>query len=314
MDNFCAMALRILDWIDHTDVPPMPFIGQASGRVYNPPAPQISIALATQGNWKPLRVGNRPHEIPEGHVSIHSVHFGNFGRAPKYPRLAWCLFLDLSGVRGFEELHKSPFASAVQVTQIDRLIDAYACLNERCTFFFGGERRYPAGKFAWPAKANMQLDRSSVIFFKSALLELLACVLREGEQAGKAVGRFPPALQRALECISLRYGDPALDLNDLAGQAGLQQDHFGRVFRRHLGTTPMRYLQDVRIEKSCFLLTHTRLTVQEIAFEVGFNDPYYFSRLFHRRVGETPSMHRRGKQQTVNGGAKSWGEAGGGIS
>lgn len=292
MDNFCMMAARLLDWIDRTAVPPLPWVGTARGRVWNPPARHMEIIFAIKNDWNDLRIGDRPHAVRQGEVGIHSVHHGNYGEPPEEERIAWGLFLDLSKVTGFDDLQKTPFAAAVRVTEPDRLERAFACLQGRCTTLFGGNFGYPTGKMAYPANAGVILAKSSQMFVKAALLELMTCILQEGERAGKSAPALPETLAKGLEFISLHYADSDIYLDTIAAAADLSEDHFGRIFRRHIGCSPMQYLQEFRIEKSRFLLSNTDLFVEEVARSVGFRDQFYFSRLFQRKTGQSPTAFR----------------------
>ncbi len=81
-------------------------------------------------------------------------------------------------------------------------------------------------------------------------------------------------------------------LGELAAAAGLSRFHFLRRFKRATGTTPWRYLTDLRLAKARSLLADPAMSVREAAAAAGFADPAYFSRLFRRRTGTTPSAYR----------------------
>lgn len=87
-------------------------------------------------------------------------------------------------------------------------------------------------------------------------------------------------------------------LPGLARRSGFSAQHLNRLFRKHLGVTPLQYLARVRMERAAELLRDGRLTVAEIARRVGVPDPYYFSRLFHNHHGKSPTQFRQ--QATVD--------------
>ncbi len=68
-----------------------------------------------------------------------------------------------------------------------------------------------------------------------------------------------------------------------------------KLFRRELGTTPIQYRQEKKIACARYLLCSTSLTVKEIAFKLGYCDPFYFSNEFRRMTGSSPSEVRREK-------------------
>jgi len=68
--------------------------------------------------------------------------------------------------------------------------------------------------------------------------------------------------------------------------------YFNQVFRKTFGVPPMRYLEQQRLRRAKELIAGTDRTMTEIAFEVGYSDPYYFSRAFRRLTGMPPSVYR----------------------
>lgn len=87
-------------------------------------------------------------------------------------------------------------------------------------------------------------------------------------------------------------------LEDLCRFTGFSPARCNAVFKQHTGMTPIAYLQELRIQNAMQLFETTDLRVNQICQKVGIEDPYYFSRLFHKRTGLSPSEWRRqGKKQ-----------------
>jgi len=84
-----------------------------------------------------------------------------------------------------------------------------------------------------------------------------------------------------------------IDLSSLSGVLAVSPDHLGRVFKRHMGTTPHQFLIDLRLEAAEGLLAETDLTVTQIAWRVGFASPSHFVTTFRARTGTTPLEFRR---------------------
>jgi len=82
-------------------------------------------------------------------------------------------------------------------------------------------------------------------------------------------------------------------LDRLAAQAGLSKFHFQRLFKNSIGVSPSRYLINMRMNNARRLLRETKLSVMDIALEVGYADPSHFARLFRREIGLSPSDYRR---------------------
>ncbi|MBN1488103.1 MAG: substrate-binding domain-containing protein [Anaerolineae bacterium] len=80
---------------------------------------------------------------------------------------------------------------------------------------------------------------------------------------------------------------------ELAQSVALSEDYLTFCFRKELGITPVTYLNRFRINQAQELLTQTHKSITEIAFEVGFSDSSYFSRIFRREVGMSPTAYRQ---------------------
>ena len=78
----------------------------------------------------------------------------------------------------------------------------------------------------------------------------------------------------------------------IAIQVNMSYSWFRRIFRQYTGFSPANYIQELKIQKSKELLTNTMLTSQEIAFEVGFDNPDYFCTAFKKKTGSTPIKYR----------------------
>ena len=83
-----------------------------------------------------------------------------------------------------------------------------------------------------------------------------------------------------------------LRLEDFAKEAGMSVSHFSERFRTQTGQSPMAYFIHLRMRLACRLLDLSRKPVKTIALEVGYRDPYYFSRLFKKSMGHSPEKYR----------------------
>ncbi|HEY3757516.1 MAG TPA: AraC family transcriptional regulator [Opitutaceae bacterium] len=81
-------------------------------------------------------------------------------------------------------------------------------------------------------------------------------------------------------------------LSELATAAGVSVAHYSALFRRQAGFSPIDFLIRLRVRHACRLLDSTTLPVSEIARQVGYDDPYYFSRIFCRVMGAGPRAYR----------------------
>ncbi|MFT3783845.1 MAG: helix-turn-helix domain-containing protein [Nibricoccus sp.] len=81
-------------------------------------------------------------------------------------------------------------------------------------------------------------------------------------------------------------------LEEIAAAANLSVPHFSELFRRQTGYAPIDYLIRQRIQRACLLLDTTEHPIGDIATQVGYNDPYYFTRSFRRVMGCSPRAYR----------------------
>lgn len=90
-----------------------------------------------------------------------------------------------------------------------------------------------------------------------------------------------------------KHLNEAIELEKLAEISCLSKDHFIRLFKKELGTTPLQYINQKKIEKAQLLLITEELAVKEIAFQLAFDDYSYFNRLLKKTTGVTPQEYRR---------------------
>lgn len=84
-----------------------------------------------------------------------------------------------------------------------------------------------------------------------------------------------------------------LTLNDFAAYSHLSVSHFSSLFRERTGFSPVEYFNHLKIQHSCQALAFTTKAIKEIADELSFSDQYYFSRMFSRFMGISPSEYRQ---------------------
>ncbi len=101
----------------------------------------------------------------------------------------------------------------------------------------------------------------------------------------------PDALRRAIEWIGAA-GHERTDLPTLAREAGVSPAQLVKLFKRHLGTTPLRHVWTERTRRGVQLLRETGLSVAEVADRCGFQSPFHFSRWVRSLHGAPPRTVR----------------------
>ena len=105
-------------------------------------------------------------------------------------------------------------------------------------------------------------------------------------------GQYQGLIRQANEFIEQHFADPNLSLNEMATLVNLSASHFSVVFSQETGHTFKEYLTGIRISKAKELLRMTGLRSADIAYQVGYNDPHYFSSVFKKHTGLSPNEFR----------------------
>lgn len=100
------------------------------------------------------------------------------------------------------------------------------------------------------------------------------------------------AVARVQHYIEQHYGED-LSVEILAAVASQSESTFQRGFKRELGTTPMHYLMEVRVEKAKLMLRRSNVSLTDISDSCGFGSSAHLSAVFKKHTGVTPSEYRR---------------------
>lgn len=128
--------------------------------------------------------------------------------------------------------------------------------------------------------------------FLSAALEGAAFSSVPSETSEHALSSMNNNIERAASYIHNNFSSE-ISIDDLAAIAGFEQRQFFRAFREKFGTSPNKYINELRISKAKTLLANTNMTIAETAEHCGFNTEHYFSRVFKAHEGITPNEYRK---------------------
>lgn len=125
---------------------------------------------------------------------------------------------------------------------------------------------------------------------------LIRIICRALELRDKTVSnRYGDVVNEVIRYIEENYSDEELSLNVLASHVNFSPNHLSMVFSQQMGQTFIRYLTTYRMNKAKELLRCTGKRSSIISMEVGYKDPHYFSYLFKKTQGMTPTQYRGGK-------------------
>lgn len=147
--------------------------------------------------------------------------------------------------------------------------------------------------FIYTSFTNMirNFHRSERIkFSNSDLLELLYNIANS--LGGFCPDKYSELITPVLTYINANY-NKKITVSSLAEKTNYSKSRFLHIFSFVTGTTPIKYQNDLRLKIACEFLQSSNLTVQNIAFSLGFNDPLYFSRLFKKKYNISPENFRK---------------------
>lgn len=131
---------------------------------------------------------------------------------------------------------------------------------------------------------------------RSLFLQMVYDILEQLQTSGYQTTTTDLVTQ-AIRYIHEHYELP-LTIDSLAATLECSPRHLARLFRNSdIGQSPSDYLIQFRMNKASELLIHTELTLQDIAINVGYQDGYYFSRMFKKYMGLSPIRYRQNHRQ-----------------
>ncbi len=107
-----------------------------------------------------------------------------------------------------------------------------------------------------------------------------------------ATNRYKEIVDEAVKYIEENFADENLSLNLLASHVNVSPNHLSTIFSQQTGQTFIKYLTEYRMNKAKEMLKCTSMRSSEISEAVGYKDPHYFSYMFKKTVGTTPTNYR----------------------
>lgn len=133
------------------------------------------------------------------------------------------------------------------------------------------------------------IDSGSVNDLKKILYEYLISEMQEN--ASKKESTHHGVITKAMAFIEENYSNN-ISLNDVAEAINMSYFYFSRLFKESTGKSFSDYLTEFRIDKSIELMKDDELSIKQISYDIGYNDPNYFSKIFKKLKGITPTDYR----------------------
>lgn len=238
----------------------------ANGR-YGPRVQEdIQLVLLHSGEMS-IEIDDEVHEITPGSVVLlkpgHHELFTFWGKGETWHRWISIHIEDLSETEKdyFEEL---PLCQRIS-EEMNRLTDLMLSVQ-----------------YAHPSESDLlrSLGMSAILLYVSEMSRT------------RALEEIHPSILTAKSLIHSTYYEE-ITLTMLAEHAGVSPEHLVRLFRMSEKTTPIKYLWHYRVLKAVEYLTHTGLSITEIAIRCGFKSTFHFARMVKKQMGKTPTEVRQ---------------------
>jgi transcriptional regulator GlxA family with amidase domain len=131
---------------------------------------------------------------------------------------------------------------------------------------------------------------ANLLELSRTLIEVLT--LTCPQHGGGRPGGDQQRIETAMNDMRATLNHPR-SLHGYARRANLSDSQFSHLFQKHVGTSPMNYLNELRMQRASELLTNTDWPIKRIAHQLGYEDALYFSKAFRKNTGHSPSQHRK---------------------
>lgn len=174
-------------------------------------------------------------------------------------------------------------------SEVEKILDG-CFLSPLPSLWNAGSSDEAALGFGSMLEAYARADELRDVSLSSALMRILVAL----SSAVRAKNGERP-LSRSMTYINSKYTED-ISVGELAEMEGLSVSRYNVLFRSINGISPIKYIISLRIKHACTLLSSTDLAVNEIGAAVGYEDNHFFSKLFKKYVGISPTAYRNGKR------------------
>lgn len=131
---------------------------------------------------------------------------------------------------------------------------------------------------------------------QSLFLELMHWVMTHIRQNPKSDSRA--AMDRTKSYIEAHFRE-SMTIEQLARMAEISPKYYVSLFKKTYGKTAIDYLTEVRVNMAKQLMLQTDVRLKDVAYQVGYNDEFYFSRMFKKEVGVSPTEYLKNRRQRI---------------
>ena len=138
-------------------------------------------------------------------------------------------------------------------------------------------------------KCSWGYEEMLTVLFRELMMTMRR---RMTENAPRIAGFIQDEMDRAKDYFEQHYNEE-ISIEQYAASRSMSTSWFNRSFRSALGTSPMKFILEIRVRNAQTLLETTDYSINNIASIVGYDNPMYFSRLFRKTKGVSPARYRK---------------------
>ena len=225
-----------------------------------------------------IHIGSYVYELHANHYFVIPAHEAHaYWASERYP---WSIYwIHFGG--GRSSLFKEFFGEVTPISQStkSRIDDRINLFNELLSALESG---FSTQNINY---ANLCLNNLLASFF---FVETYRAV--KGQKSSDPVDQAILFMQKKI--------NKNLKISDLSTHIKLSESHLSKIFRSKTGTSPLDYFINLKMQEAIRLLTNQTLKIKEVAYRLGYNDPYYFTRIFTRHIGASPASFVKVSKRT----------------
>ena len=221
------------------------------------------------------RVGGREYQVEEGQFFVLPAHRPHAYGAAKGDK-AWTIYwLHFSGTQAPVYAEGALEPQSIRTATNSRISDRNNIFEEIMQTLQGG---YSLEHLRYA---------SALLHHYLASMRYLELYRSQADEKGNYVDPVSAAIHYMRENI-----EHHVTVDDVLRYVGYSQSHFTSLFKQSTGYSPINYFNQLKVQAACRYLDETNMRVNQICHKVGIEDSYYFSRLFTRVMGLSPTEYR----------------------
>ena len=148
---------------------------------------------------------------------------------------------------------------------------------------------------------DLEMRLQNILFHRAKLREYFNREVLVKSNMETPISRDSEFIKQLIDCVNRNLADPEFNILKFASELSIGRNVLFKKTKELSGLTPNDFILLMRLNKAAVLLINNTGNISEIAYSVGFTDPFYFSRCFKKQYGQTPSEYKKvlGKEKEI---------------